>query len=133
MNTLASSRDATGETPNSDAEVHIYADGACRGNPGPGGWGALLQSPGAEKELWSRTLLAANFNWIAGQAPAERLRLKVKIRYRQPEQWAEVEPLGTDKVRLVFDEPQRAAAPGQYAVLYDGDCVAGGGVICRQI
>lgn len=88
---------------------------------------------GAEKELWSRTLLAANFNWIAGQAPAERLRLKVKIRYRQPEQWAEVEPLGTDKVRLVFDEPQRAAAPGQYAVLYDGDCVAGGGVICRQI
>ena len=33
-------------------EVHIYADGACRGNPGPGGWGAFLQAGSAEKELW---------------------------------------------------------------------------------
>lgn len=32
--------------------VTIYADGACRGNPGPGGWGVLLQSGNAEKELW---------------------------------------------------------------------------------
>lgn len=32
--------------------VTIYADGACRGNPGPGGWGALLRSGGHEKEIW---------------------------------------------------------------------------------
>ena len=32
--------------------THIYTDGACRGNPGPGGWGALLQAGKAEKELW---------------------------------------------------------------------------------
>jgi ribonuclease HI len=32
--------------------VEIYTDGACRGNPGPGGWGALLRAKGAEKELW---------------------------------------------------------------------------------
>ena len=32
--------------------VEIYSDGACRGNPGPGGWGALLRAKGAEKELW---------------------------------------------------------------------------------
>ncbi len=31
--------------------VEIYADGACRGNPGPGGWGVLLRSGGREKEL----------------------------------------------------------------------------------
>ena len=31
--------------------VEIYADGACRGNPGPGGWGALLAARGREKEL----------------------------------------------------------------------------------
>lgn len=31
--------------------VEIYADGACRGNPGPGGWGALLMFDGREKEL----------------------------------------------------------------------------------
>ena len=32
--------------------VRIYADGACKGNPGPGGWGAILQSGGREKELF---------------------------------------------------------------------------------
>ena len=32
-------------------EMTIYADGACRGNPGPGGWGALLAWGGQEKEL----------------------------------------------------------------------------------
>jgi ribonuclease HI len=32
--------------------VDIYSDGACRGNPGPGGWGVLLRASGAEKELW---------------------------------------------------------------------------------
>jgi len=31
--------------------VHIYTDGACLGNPGPGGWAALLRSNGHEKEL----------------------------------------------------------------------------------
>ncbi|HEV3008619.1 MAG TPA: ribonuclease HI [Burkholderiales bacterium] len=32
--------------------VEVYTDGACRGNPGPGGWGALLRANGAEKELY---------------------------------------------------------------------------------
>jgi ribonuclease HI len=31
--------------------VEIYVDGACRGNPGPGGWGALLRYDGREKNL----------------------------------------------------------------------------------
>ena len=35
-----------------EASVHIYADGGCRGNPGPGGWGVLLQAGASEKELW---------------------------------------------------------------------------------
>ena len=33
-------------------EVEIYTDGACRGNPGPGGWGVLLRYNSQEKELW---------------------------------------------------------------------------------
>ena len=32
--------------------VEIYADGACKGNPGPGGWGVLLRSGGREKEMF---------------------------------------------------------------------------------
>jgi ribonuclease HI len=35
-----------------EARLNIYADGGCRGNPGPGGWGVLLQTGTLEKELW---------------------------------------------------------------------------------
>lgn len=34
------------------SDLDIYTDGACKGNPGPGGWGALLRSGAHEKELW---------------------------------------------------------------------------------
>lgn len=34
------------------ASVEIFTDGACRGNPGPGGWGAVLRYGGHEKELY---------------------------------------------------------------------------------
>jgi ribonuclease HI len=36
----------------SEGVVEIYSDGACRGNPGPGGWGVLLKSGEVEKELY---------------------------------------------------------------------------------
>jgi ribonuclease HI len=36
----------------SEPVVEIYSDGACRGNPGPGGWGAVLRYNLKEKELW---------------------------------------------------------------------------------
>lgn len=40
--------------------VRIYADGACRGNPGPGGWGVLLQYGAAEKRLYGGELATTN-------------------------------------------------------------------------
>jgi ribonuclease HI len=40
--------------------VKVYTDGACRGNPGPGGWGALLVAGGREKELWGGEPLTTN-------------------------------------------------------------------------
>jgi ribonuclease HI len=40
--------------------VTIYTDGACRGNPGPGGWGVLLVAEGGEKELWGGEPLTTN-------------------------------------------------------------------------
>ena len=42
-------------------DVVIYTDGACKGNPGPGGWGVLLRSPdGSEKELFGGELGTTN-------------------------------------------------------------------------
>jgi ribonuclease HI len=40
--------------------VEIYTDGACKGNPGPGGWGVLLRAPGHEKELFGGEALTTN-------------------------------------------------------------------------
>lgn len=36
----------------SESPIHIFTDGGCRGNPGPGGWGVLLQAGDTEKEIW---------------------------------------------------------------------------------
>jgi len=45
----------------SDSElIQIYTDGACRGNPGPGGWGALLQFGSKEKQLYGGESLTTN-------------------------------------------------------------------------
>lgn len=41
-------------------EVEIYCDGACRGNPGPGGWGALLRSGSHEKRLYGSEAMTTN-------------------------------------------------------------------------
>ena len=43
-----------------EASITIYADGGCRGNPGPGGWGVLMQAGGVEKELWGGETLTTN-------------------------------------------------------------------------
>ena len=87
---------------------------------------------GSNEELFRREADVIDFNWISGSAPAHELRCKAKIRYRHPEQWATVMPVGSDAVHIVFDEPQRAITPGQAAVLYDGDTVLGGGVIQKK-
>lgn len=84
---------------------------------------------GAESELYRRDARAAEFNWISGETPDAPVRCRVKIRYRQTEQWAWVTPRGDSEAEILFDEPQRAITPGQAAVLYDGDTVLGGGVI----
>ena len=41
-------------------EVQIYTDGACKGNPGPGGWGAWLKSGATEKEIFGGELVTTN-------------------------------------------------------------------------
>lgn len=41
-------------------DVELYTDGACRGNPGPGGWGVLLRARGKERELCGGELMTTN-------------------------------------------------------------------------
>ena len=53
-------------------EVQIYTDGACKGNPGPGGWGAWLKSGATEKDLFGGELNTTN-NRMELQAVIEGL------------------------------------------------------------
>ncbi len=84
---------------------------------------------GRGEALFSKSLTASGINLIACEKITAPLRLKAKIRYKQREQWATVEQTAEDRIRVDFDEPQRAVTPGQAVVLYDGNCVVGGGTI----
>ena len=84
---------------------------------------------GTEEWLFSRELYVGEFNWISGEAPSGKIRCQAKVRYRHKEQPATAEALPDGRVKIVFDEPQRAITAGQSAVLYDGDIVLGGGII----
>jgi tRNA-specific 2-thiouridylase len=84
---------------------------------------------GPDDALRSRTLRARKLNWIAIAGLREPMRAAVKIRHKHEPAMATIERAGEDEVLATFDEPQRAVAPGQAAVFYDGDIVVGGGWI----
>ncbi|GHU49529.1 tRNA-specific 2-thiouridylase MnmA [Spirochaetia bacterium] len=84
---------------------------------------------GPESSLYRKSLHAQDINLIACANINTPLRVKVKTRYIQEEQWAIAEQTGHDELHINFDAPQRAITPGQAAVLYDGDLVIGGGTI----
>ncbi len=90
---------------------------------------------GEDRDLWARQVEVEALNLIAVDRLSAPLRVRAKIRYAHDPQAATATPLAADRLRLTFDEPQRAAAPGQAAVLYDlddPDVVVGGGAICRS-
>ena len=76
--------------------------------------------------LYCNDLQARDLTWLSGTPPK---RCHAKIRYRQKDTPCEV-AIQEDRLLVRFDEPQRAATPGQSIVLYDGDICLGGGVIC---
>ena len=59
------------------SEVQAFTDGACRGNPGPGGWGVVLRWGSREKELWGGELSTTN-NRMELTAAIEALKALTK-------------------------------------------------------
>ncbi len=84
---------------------------------------------GSNDDLFSSTLTATDVNFISVESLTQPMRVKAKVRYKQKETDATITPLENGDVSVVFDEPQRAIAPGQAVVFYDGDIVVGGGTI----
>jgi tRNA-specific 2-thiouridylase len=79
--------------------------------------------------LMAERLFAADAQWVRDVPPREGTRLTAKTRYRQVDAPCVVARLDGNAFELVFDTPQWAITPGQYAVLYQGDESLGGGVI----
>ena len=86
---------------------------------------------GSQDELLSSEFTAAGVNWISIGEPAEPVRADVRVRYRHNAAPATITALPYQRVRVVFDESQRAITPGQATVFYRGDEVVGGGWIVR--
>lgn len=80
------------------------------------------------EELFRTEVRAGDFNWLC-DAPAGPLRAQVRVRHTKWEMPFCTACAEGDTVRIVCDSPVRAPAPGQSAVLYDGDRVLGGGFI----
>lgn len=84
---------------------------------------------GHNEELFTMEVVAGDWNWISIPTLTAPMEFTMKLRYSQKESPAIAEPLADGRVRLRFREAQRAVTPGQFAVLYDGENVVGGGVI----
>jgi tRNA-specific 2-thiouridylase len=83
---------------------------------------------GSESQLLSQHLIARKLSWVAGRPPENLAGITARIRYRSPEALI-VLSLNGETAEVEFYEPQRAMAPGQAIVFYQGDTVLGGGII----
>ena len=81
---------------------------------------ASLERPG---------LVTERVNWLQPAPPADGTHARVLIRYQHEGVMARLHPRADGTVEAVFDEPQRAVAPGQLAVFYDGERCMGGAAI----
>ena len=129
---------ATGETLGHHEGIHTFTVGQRKGlglsSPDP--LYVLKIHPdshrvevGHDTDLYSRTLRADRLNWVSIAPPAEPIRVSIKIRHRHEPAPATLRVLDGNTIEATFDEPQRAITPGQSAVFYQDDEVAGGGWI----
>lgn len=84
---------------------------------------------GENEDLFVNTLICDRVNFMAMEGLDGEVRLKAKIRYNHPGAECVISPVEDGKVRVTFDQPQRAITPGQAVVFYQGEYVAGGGII----
>lgn len=83
---------------------------------------------GSSADLERRGLRLSDTTWVAGEPPPSA-SFTVRLRYRHQGVTGNLVDVDKERAAISFDQPVRAAAPGQAAVLYDGEEVVGGGTI----
>ena len=76
-----------------------------------------------DESMWCKSFRVSNTHWI-NEAPTEGQSLQVRLRHR-----GELKACRYENETLIVDEPERAVAAGQSAVLYSGDICLGGGIV----
>lgn len=131
---------ASGETIGSHDGYARYTVGQRRGLGG--GYGRPLYVLGTRpdrrevvvgtyEETFRPDVRVESLNWLA-PAPGVGAEVEVQIRHRASAARARVADVSTEGITLEFETPQRAVAPGQSAVIFDGDVVLGGGRIASR-
>ena len=89
----------------------------------------LIVTQGDKSVLYSKGLIATDFNFINIEDIEFPMECTVKFRYRQSDSKATIKKLSDEKYEVLFDEPQKAVTPGQIVVAYKDEVCLGGGVI----
>ncbi len=84
---------------------------------------------GTEKDLYSKKVIIDNVNYLVSDLENRNIEVEAKVRYRAKPAKATLYPLENKKIKLIFEEPQRAITPGQSLVFYIEDVLIGGGKI----
>ncbi len=83
---------------------------------------------GEESKLYKKEILVGDINLLLVDKIEKEMEVEVKTRYSSKVAKAKIS-MQNDKIKVIFDEPQRAITPGQSAVFYIDDIVLGGGKI----
>ena len=86
---------------------------------------------GDEEDLYRRECILSDICYIFNEYITTPTKLKIQIRYNAMPVNGTLFPLKQDRLKIVFDKPQRAVTPGQSAVFYMNNSVLGGGIISR--
>jgi len=130
-------RDDAGKVIGRHSGLHFYTVGQRKGLGFSGGpffvTGSdvkrnILKVTRDEKNLLSREVFLSPCNFFGGM-PRRAIRVKAKVRYRQAAAPGLLRPLSWSRAKIVFDKPQRAVTPGQFAVLYQRNVCLGAGEI----
>jgi tRNA-specific 2-thiouridylase len=87
---------------------------------------------GSNQDLLRDRILADQLHWLAGSAPDTKKAYTVRIRYSHQGAIARLILHHNDSAEILFDTPQRAITPGQFAVVYDDTELVGSGIIVGE-